>query len=139
VSVLIVAGGAALFAVGLGVGSAVTLALARDKLEAMTLAAERARSLILAQSDGALKDLAEAHSKAEAMLGAIETAKRSTARADASVTSLIEKIEDSRANLKEVAERRWFPGSTLTAPPAREPLMQHAPPSLEDPLDAASK
>lgn len=137
-SVLLFAGGAALFAAGAAVGSALTLALARDKLEAMTLAAERASALIMTQSDGALKDLAEAHRRAEAMIGAIETAKLSTARADASVTSLIEKIEDSRASLVEAASRRWFPGVGREGPTPQNASPLHAPPSLAEPIEAAA-
>jgi len=117
-SAILIAGGAAAFAAGAAVGSSITLALAKDKLAAMTEAAERANAIITSQSDGALKDLAEAHARAEAMISAIETAKLSTARAETSVTSLIAKIHHSRASLEKVARLDWFP--TLKPAPQRE-------------------
>ena len=115
------AGGAAIFAAGAWIGSAITLALAKDKLAAMAEAAERANAIITTQSDGALKDLAEAHARAEAMITAIETAKLSTARAETSVTNLISKIHHSRASLEKVARLDWFP-SLKQAP--REPAAE---------------
>lgn len=121
-SAILFAGGAAVFAVGAAVGSSITLALAKDKLAAMTEAAERANAIITTQSDGALKDLAEAHARAEAMISAIETAKLSTARAETSVTSLIAKIHHSRASLEKVARLDWFP--TLKSAPQRERVDQ---------------
>jgi hypothetical protein len=108
-SALLIAGGAAVFGVGAAIGSALTLALAKDKLAAMTEAAERANAIITTQSEGALKDLADAHSRAEAMIDAIETAKLSTARAETSVTNLISKIHHSRTSLEKVARLDWFP------------------------------
>ncbi len=108
-STMLIAGGAAVFAVGAAIGSAITLALAKDKLAAMTEAAERANVIITTQSEGALKDLADAHARAEAMISAIETAKLSTARAETIVTSLISKIHHSRASLEKVARLDWFP------------------------------
>lgn len=119
-SVILIIGGAALFAAGLGVGGALTLALARDKFNAMTAAAEEANAIIEAQSADALKDLADAHAKAEAMIGAIETAKSSTARAETSVTGLISKIHASRERLDKVASRAWFSPPRLRA--RREPV-----------------
>jgi len=118
---LIYAGGAAVFAVGAAIGSSITLALAKDKLAAMTAAAERANAIITSQSEGALKDLAEAHARAEAMIGAIENAKLSTARAETSVTNLISKIHHSRASLEKVARLDWFP-AMKSAP--REPAAE---------------
>lgn len=117
-SALLFAGGAAAFAVGAAIGSSITLALAKDKLAAMAEAAERANAIITTQSDGALKDLAEAHARAEAMIDAIETAKLSTARAETSVTNLISKIHHSRASLEKVARLDWFP-ALKPAPRAR--------------------
>lgn len=118
-SALLLAGGAAVFAAGAAIGSAITLALAKDKLAAMSEAAERANAIITTQSDGALKDLAEAHARAEAMIGAIENAKLSTERAETSVTTLIAKIHHSRASLEKVARLDWFPA---LKPPTREPV-----------------
>lgn len=108
-SIMLVAGAAAIFAAGAAVGSALSLALAKDKLAAMTEAAERANAIIMTQSEGALKDLADAHARTEAMIAAIETAKHSTARAETSVTNLISKIHLSRESLEKVARRDWFP------------------------------
>ncbi len=119
-SVLFLAGGAA-FAAGAAVGSSITLALAKDKLAAMSAAASQANAIITSQSDDALKDLADAHARAEAMIGAIETAKLSTARAETSVTHLIAKIHHSRASLEKVARLDWFP--SLKAAP-REPAAE---------------
>ena len=117
-SAVLFAGGAAVFAAGAAVGSSITLALAKDKLAAMSQAAERANAIITTQSDGALKDLAEAHARAEAMISAIETAKVSTSRAETSVTNLISKIHHSRASLEKVARLDWFPA---LKPAPREP------------------
>ena len=117
-SALLFAGGAAVFAAGAAVGSSITLALAKDKLAAMSEAASHANAIITTQSDGALKDLADAHARAEAMISAIETAKLSTARAETSVTNLISKIHHSRVSLEKVARLDWFP-SLKSAP--REP------------------
>lgn len=106
---MLVAGGAAAFVGGMAIGAALTLALARDKFRAMTEAADRASLVLSAQSSGALKDLADAHRKAEAMIGAIETAKLSTARAETSVTGLIANIQESRDGLEKAAQLSWFP------------------------------
>lgn len=119
-SALMLAGGGAIFAAGAWIGSAITLALAKDKLAAMAEAAERANAIITTQSDGALKDLAEAHARAEAMIAAIETAKLSTARAETSVTNLISKIHHSRASLEKVARLEWFPSLKQAPEPAAE-------------------
>lgn len=106
---MLVAGGAAAFVGGMAIGAALTLALARDKFRAMTEAADRASLVLSAQSSGALNDLADAHRKAEAMIGAIETAKLSTARAETSVTGLIANIQESRDGLEKAAQLSWFP------------------------------
>jgi hypothetical protein len=129
---MLVAGGAAAFAVGLAVGAALTLALARDKFRAMTQAADRASVVLSAQSSGALKDLADAHRKAEAMIGAIETAKLSTARAGTSVTGLIANIHESRDGLEKAAQLSWFPAFGRTRPMQRAAPEETPPePSLD--------
>lgn len=133
-SAFLLAGGAAAFAVGAAIGSAITLALAKDKLAAMSEAAERANAIITTQSEGALKDLADAHSRAEAMISAIETAKLSTARAETSVTNLIAKIHHSRTTLEKVARLDWFP--SLKAAP-REPVERKPRRALFSRKDAA--
>lgn len=117
---MLVAGGAAAFVGGMAIGAALTLALARDKFRVMTEAADRASLVLSAQSSGALKDLADAHRKAEAMIGAIETAKLSTARAETSVTGLIANIKESRDGLEKAAQLSWFPafGGSRRAPRA---------------------
>lgn len=127
---MLVAGGVAVFAVGLAVGAALTLALARDKFRAMTEAADRASLVLSAQSEGALKDLADAHRKAEAMIGAIETAKLSTARAETSVTGLIANIHESRDGLEKASQLSWFPAVRRTRPMLRAPEETPAEPSL---------
>lgn len=138
---LIYAGGAAVFAIGAAIGSAVTLALAKVKLAAMTEAAERANAIITSQSEGALKDLADAHARAEAMIGAIENAKLSTARAETSVTQLISKIHHSRASLEKAARLDWFPAlksaprETAVEKPRRALFSRPAP--AEEVLQAA--
>lgn len=141
-SAMLIAGGAAAFAVGAAVGSAVTLALARDKLAAMTQAAERANAIITTQSEGALRDLAEAHARAEAMIGAIENAKLSTARAETSVTNLISEIQHSRTSLEKVARLGWFPSMKASpkegvpARPRRARLAGTEAPAVEAPQAA---
>lgn len=137
-SAMLIAGGAAAFAVGAAVGSAITLALARDKLAAMTQAAERANAIITTQSEGALRDLAEAHARAEAMIGAIENAKLSTARAETSVTNLISEIHHSRASLEKVARLGWFPSpkAAVTARSRRARLATTETPAVEPPQAA---
>lgn len=129
-SVVLIVGGAAIFAAGLGVGAAATLALARDKIAAMTAAAERANAVITTHSEDALKELAEAHASAQAMIGAIETAKASTARAETSVTGLISKIHASRESLDEVARLQWFQTALLSrrgAAPRLVPVHEEPP------------
>lgn len=131
-SAVLIAGGAAVFGVGAWIGSALTLALAKDKLAAMTEAAERANAIITTQSEGALKDLAEAHARAEAMIGAIENAKLSTARAETSVTNLIGKIHHSRASLEKVARLDWFPTLNRDAPAPKDLPAHNDLPALGD-------
>lgn len=106
--IILIAGGAGLFAAGVGLGGALALALARDKIAAIKEAAERANAQIAAQSEGALRALADAHQKAEGMIGAFETAKDSTARAEKSVASLMAEIAAARADLDDVSRRGWF-------------------------------
>ncbi len=107
-SVLLAVGGAVLFAAGAGVGTLVTLAAARRKFSAITEAAEAANSMIAAESEHAIKDLTEAHSRADAMIDAIETSKISTARAEESVAGLIHKINLSREKIDQVSRLSWF-------------------------------
>lgn len=107
-SILLAAGGAALFAAGAGVGTFVTLAAAKRKFAAITEAAEAANAMIVAESEHAIKDLTEAHARADAMIDAFETAKLSTARAEESVAGLIHKINLSRDKISEVARISWF-------------------------------
>jgi NAD(P)-dependent dehydrogenase (short-subunit alcohol dehydrogenase family) len=107
-SMLVIAAGAGLFALGAGIGTALTLALARDKITAMTRAAEEASTLIASQSDGALRDLAAAHARAEQLIGAIEAAKLSSAKAEESVTALMANIAESRAEIERVTGLAWF-------------------------------
>ncbi len=101
-------GAAAAFATGIGVGVALTLAIAKDKISAMTAAADEANAVVATQSADALKDLADAYANAEAMIGVIETAKSSTARAEASVTDLIARIHHARALIETVSHQEWF-------------------------------
>lgn len=124
-------GGAALFAVGAAVGGALTLALAKDKISAMTDAAAQANAVVASHSEDALKDLADAYAKAEAMIDVIETAKSSTARAEASVSDLITRIHHARGLIERVSRKEWFqPAARLKgeefgeAPPApaRKPM-----------------
>lgn len=107
-SLLLAGGGAALFAAGAAVGTFVTLAAAKRKFAAITEAAETANAVIAAESEHAIKDLSDAHARADAMISAIETAKLSTARAEESVAGLIDKINISRENLDKVAKLSWF-------------------------------
>lgn len=107
-SLLLAAGGAALFAFGAGVGTLVTLAAAKRKFTAITEAAEAVNAMIAAESEHAIKDLSEAHARADAMIDAIETAKMSTARAEESVAGLIQKINLSREKISEVSRLSWF-------------------------------
>lgn len=107
-SMLLAAGGAALFAAGAGVGTLVTLAAAKRKFAAITEAADAANVMIAAESDLAIKDLTEAHARADAMINAIETSKMSTARAEESVAGLIQKINLSRDKISEVSRLSWF-------------------------------
>jgi hypothetical protein len=107
-SLLLAGGGAALFAAGAAVGTFVTLAAAKRKFAAITEAAETANALIAAESEHAIKDLTDAHARADAMINAIETAKLSTARAEESVAGLIHKITISREKLDRVAKLSWF-------------------------------
>jgi hypothetical protein len=138
--------GGALFAAGAAVGGALTLALARDKITAMRDAAAEANAVIAHQSEDALKDLADAYAKAEAMIGVIETAKLSTARAESSVTDLIAKIHESRALIERVSRKEWFqpsarrlereaPLETLQEPKKR-PLLSFARRERQEPLAA---
>lgn len=107
-SLLLAAGGAALFAAGAGIGTFVTLAAARRKFAAITEAAEAANAMIAAESEHAIKDLTDAHARADAMIDAIETAKVSTARAEESVAGLIHKINLSREKIDQVSRLSWF-------------------------------
>jgi len=107
-SILLVAGGAAMFASGAVVGTFVTLAAAKRKFGAITEAAEAANAMIAAESEHAIKDLTEAHARADAMIDAIETAKVSTARAEESVAGLIHKINLSREKIDQVSKLSWF-------------------------------
>jgi hypothetical protein len=120
-------GGAALFGAGAAIGGALTLALAKDKISAMTDAAEQANAVVASQSEDALKDLADAYAKAEAMIDVIETAKASTARAEASVSDLIARIHHARGLIERVSRKEWF------QPAARqlEPVEVKAAPSPE--------
>lgn len=101
-------GGAALFAAGAIIGTLVTLAAAKRKFSAITEAAEAANAMIAAESEHAIKDLTDAHARADAMIDAIETAKMSTARAEESVAGLIHKINLSREKLDKVSRLSWF-------------------------------
>lgn len=105
---LLAGGGAALFAAGAIVGTLVTLAAAKRKFAAITEAAETANALIAAESELAIKDLTEAHARADAMINAIETAKVSTVRAEESVAGLIHKINLSREKIDKVSRLSWF-------------------------------
>jgi hypothetical protein len=107
-SLLLAGGGAALFAAGAAIGTLVTLAAAKRKFAAITEAAEAANAMIAAESEHAIKDLTDAHARADAMISAIETAKVSTARAEESVAGLIHKINLSRENLDKVSRLSWF-------------------------------
>lgn len=107
-SLLLAGGGAALFAAGAAVGTFVTLAAAKRKFAAITEAAETANALIAAESEHAIKDLTDAHARADAMISAFETAKLSTARAEESVAGLIHKINVSREKLDKVSKLSWF-------------------------------
>jgi len=107
-SMMMIAIGGGLFALGAAIGVALTLALARDKISAMTSAAETASSLIASQSDGALRDLAAAHARAEQLIGAIEAAKMSSAKAEESVNALMANIAESRAEIERVTGLAWF-------------------------------
>jgi hypothetical protein len=107
-SLFLAAGGAALFAAGAGVGTFVTLAAAKRKFAAIADAAEAANAMIGAESEHAIKDLTDAHARADAMIDAIETAKISTARAEESVTGLIHKINLSREKIDQVSRLSWF-------------------------------
>ncbi len=107
-SILLAAGGAALFAAGAGVGTLVTISAAKRKFAAITEAAEAANAMIAAESEHAIKDLNDAHTRADAMIDAIETAKVSTARAEESVAGLIHKINLSRAKIDQVSRLSWF-------------------------------
>jgi hypothetical protein len=105
---VLAAGGAALFAIGGGIGALVTLAAARRKFAAISEAAEAANAMIAAESEHAIRDLTEAHARADAMIDAIETSKLSTARAEESVAGLIHKINVSRQKIGEVSRLSWF-------------------------------
>ncbi|MFN3961184.1 MAG: hypothetical protein ACK4NP_14925 [Parvularculaceae bacterium] len=107
-SLLLAGGGAALFAAGAVVGTLVTLAAAKRKFAAITEAAEAANAMIAAESEHAIKDLTDAHARADAMINAIETAKLSTAKAEESVAGLIQKINLSREKLDKVSRLSWF-------------------------------
>jgi hypothetical protein len=107
-SLLLASGGAVLFAAGAAIGTLVTLAAAKRKFAAITEAAEAANAMIAAESEHAIKDLTDAHARADAMISAIETAKVSTARAEESVAGLIHKINLSRENLDKVSRLSWF-------------------------------
>jgi hypothetical protein len=107
-SLLLAGGGAALFAAGAVVGTLVTLAAAKRKFAAIAEAAEAANAMIAAESEHAIKDLTDAHARADAMINAIETAKLSTARAEESVAGLIHKINLSREKLDKVSRLSWF-------------------------------
>ncbi|MDZ7628964.1 MAG: hypothetical protein U5J99_11250 [Parvularculaceae bacterium] len=107
-SVLLAAGGAALFSAGAAIGAVVTLAAARRKIAAVTEAAEEANAMITAHSEHAFKDLSDAHARADAMISAIETAKMSTAKAEESVADLIQKITLSREKLERASRLSWF-------------------------------
>ncbi len=107
-SAMVIAGGVILFLGGLGVGALLALALVSDKISAMNAAAVEAHDIIAAYSGGALRDLADAHSRAETMIGAIEAARSSTSRAESSVTRLMQEIAQSREAFDEVANRRWL-------------------------------
>lgn len=107
-SVLLAAGGVALFGVGAAIGTLVTLAAARRKIEAVTEAAEAANATIAAESEHAIKDLSDAHARADAMINAIESARVSTARAEESVAGLIHQISLSREKLDRASRLSWF-------------------------------
>lgn len=107
-SLLLAGVGAALFAAGAVIGTLVTLAAAKRKFSAITEAAEAANAMIAAESEHAIKDLTDAHARADAMIDAIETAKLSTARAEESVAGLIHQINLSREKLDKVSRLSWF-------------------------------
>ncbi|MFN0022298.1 MAG: hypothetical protein ACKVS5_00200 [Parvularculaceae bacterium] len=107
-SILLAAGGAALFAAGAGVGTFVTLAAAKRKFAAISEAADTANAMIAAESEHAIRDLSDAHARADAMINAIETAKMSTSRAEESVAGLIHKITLSREKIEAVSRLAWF-------------------------------
>lgn len=123
-SMMMIAIGGGLFALGAVLGVALTLALARDKISAMTSAAETASSLIASQSDGALRDLAAAHARAEQLIGAIEAAKLSSAKAEESVNALMANIAESRAEIERVTGLAWFQKNASAArlPVLRPPI-----------------
>ncbi len=107
-SLLLAGGGAAIFAAGAAIGTFVTLVAAKRKFAAITEAAATANAVIATESEHAIKDLTDAHARADAMINAIETAKLSTAKAEESVAGLIHKINLSRENLDKVARLSWF-------------------------------
>lgn len=107
-SLLLAGFGAALFAAGAVIGTLVTLAAAKRKFAAITEAADAANALIAAESELAIKDLTDAHARADAMIDAIETAKLSTAKAEESVAGLIHQINLSREKLDKVSRLSWF-------------------------------
>jgi hypothetical protein len=120
-SILVWAVGAGAFAGGLGVGAALALGLARDKMAAITAAADEARSLIGSRSEGALKDLSAAHQRAEQLIGAIEAAKMSSARAEMSVSELMADIAQSKETLERATALGWF-GAREKLPVLRGPI-----------------
>lgn len=117
-SAFLVAAAVGVFFSGLVVGALLTLAVVRDKINAMNTAASEAHDMIAAHSGGALRDLVDAHSKTEAMIGAVEAARSSTTRAEMSVARLMKEIETSRDNFDDVASRRWV---GFTRAPRRPP------------------
>jgi hypothetical protein len=119
--ILVWAIGAGAFAGGMGVGAALALGLARDKMAAMTAAADEARALIGSRSEDALKELSTAHQRAEQLIGAIEAAKLSSARAEMSVSELMADIAQSRATLERATTLGWF-GSREKLPILRGPV-----------------
>ncbi len=132
-SVILVAGGVAVFVVGAAVGAALMYAMARDRFAAMAEAAERANHLITAQSNDALKDLGEALAKAEAVIGAIDTARRGATRAESSVAGLITRINQSCADLDKASQRGWLPSFSREAGrPAKEPPELILEPTLDE-------
>lgn len=101
------------FALGGVIGVAIAFAMARRKFAAMHDAAQAAGNLISANSQQALADLADAHSRAETMINAIENARLSTGRAKLSVTGLMGDIAASKERFEKAAAQDWFEGALL--------------------------